>query len=162
VDTEDSAREIRQRMAGLRRELEIDARRFEEDVHSVSRSAKELTDWRFYVERFPFAAAAAAAVVGYLIVPKKPQVIVPDVKTLAELAKNNQLWVKTGRAKPVESERGMLGGLAALAVTAASRMALNWATTQFKSQLAARQQLAAAQTPKSEQPHARTSSYPPR
>ena len=103
METEDGAREIRQRMAGLRREMEVDARKFEEDVQSVGRSARELADWRFYVERFPFAAAAGAAIVGYLVVPKKPQVIVPDAKTLAEMAKNNQVWVKTGRAKPIET-----------------------------------------------------------
>jgi hypothetical protein len=161
VDTDDGAREIRQRMSGLRRELEIDARKFEEDVQSVSRSARDLADWRFYVEKFPFAAAATSAAVGYLVVPKKPQVIVPDADTLAELAKRNQVWVKTGRAKPVEKERGAMAAIAALAMSAAGRLAMNWATQQFKAQLAARQQ-AAAMAGESEQPHERTSSYSPR
>jgi hypothetical protein len=162
VDTDDGAREIRQRMAGLRRELELDARKLEADVQSVSRSARELADWRFYVERFPLAAAAGAAIVGYMIVPRRPQVIVPDADTLAQMAKNNQVWVKTGRAKPVEKERGLMGGLVALAMTAAGRMAMNWATEQFKTQLVARQQATGNGRTEHEESQQRTSPYPPR
>ena len=157
---QDDAREIRQRMAGLRRELALDARKLEADVQSVGRSARELADWRFYVERFPFAAAAGAAVVGYLVVPTKPQVIVPDADTLAKMARNNQVWLKTGRAQAVEKERGMIGGLVALAMTAAGRMAINWAAQQFKHQLSGNKHDVA--TDATEELHPRTSAFPPR
>lgn len=149
-------------MAALRRELTLDVQKLEQGVHSVGQSARELADWRFYVERFPFAAAAGAAVLGFLVIPKRPQVIVPDADTLAAMAKNNQVWVKTGRAKPVENERGMLGGLAALAMAAAGRFAVQWATQQVKATLAARQQATESTDDELEGSHTRTNPYPPR
>jgi hypothetical protein len=172
VEIDDGAREIRQRMAGLRRELALDAEKLEADVQSVARSARELADWRFYVERFPIATAAAAAVVGYFVIPRRPQVIVPDADTLATMAKNNQVWLRTGRAKAVEKERGFVGGLVALALTAAGRLALNWATEQFKQQVSARQHSTnqaapstaqgATSTAASDESYPRTRAYPPR
>jgi hypothetical protein len=151
VNQDDQADEVRQRMAALRRELEI-------DVQTVGQRARAMADWRFYVERFPFAAAAVAAAAGYMIVPRRPQMIVPDADTLAEMAKKNQVWLKTGSPKPVERERGMLGGLFALAATVATKAAVNWATQQFRSTLAARQQHAE----QNEEPVTRTSPYHPR
>jgi len=169
VDPDERAREVRQRMAALRRELDRDVQNLEQGVHSVSesvsQSARELTDWHFYVERFPFVAAAGALLVGYLVVPKRPQVIVPNAETLATLAKNNQVWVKTGRAQPLEKERGMLGGLAAMALASAGRLAMNWASQQVKATLAARMQPAAPATTTEEEfdeEPVQSKQYPPR
>jgi hypothetical protein len=118
-------------MAALRRELDA-------DVLNVGESARAMADWRFYVERYPFAIAAAAVAAGFLLVPKKPQVLVPDADTLAELARSNRVWVKTGAPKPSVSGRSMLGGLLALAATAATKAAVNWGSQQFQASMAAR------------------------
>jgi hypothetical protein len=140
-------------MAALRRELEL-------DVQSVGDSARAMADWRFYVERFPFAAAAGAAVLGFLAVPKRPRVIVPDADTLAAMAKKNQVWVQTGQPKAAHEGRGMLGGLAALALTTAGKLAVNWARQQFKESLAARQRT--HEQEETDEVQARSSHYPPR
>jgi ElaB/YqjD/DUF883 family membrane-anchored ribosome-binding protein len=62
--TDDSAEAIRRRMAELRRELAF-------DVRDVSRSARAMTNPAYYVRKFPWATTAAAAIVGYLLIPKK-------------------------------------------------------------------------------------------
>ena len=56
----DPADDIRRRMAELRRELTG-------DVREVGRSAREMTDWTFYVRKFPWAVAAVAAVTGLYV-----------------------------------------------------------------------------------------------
>jgi hypothetical protein len=122
--------EIRRRMAALRNQLEG-------DVQGVSESARAMSDWRFYVRRFPFAAAGVAAAAGFLLVPRKSEVIVPDADTLAALAKANQVWVKTGAPHASDQPRGLLGGLVALAVTGATRLAMTWASQQLKRSFAA-------------------------
>jgi hypothetical protein len=128
VDEQDQAREIRESMAALRRDLQ-------RGVESVSESARVMTDWRYYVRQFPFATAAVAAAVGYLLIPRRPQVIVPDAQTLAKMARNNQVWVKTGAPKSSEGPRGMLAGLVALAAGALGRAAVAWVGEQMKSSL---------------------------
>ena len=61
---EDEAQAVVERMAALRRELA-------DDVEHVAESAKAMTDWTFYVRRFPWLAVGAAAAVGFLLVPRK-------------------------------------------------------------------------------------------
>lgn len=56
--------EIRQEMANIRG-------RIDEHSHEVVTRTIELSDWRFYVRRYPWASVTAAAVVGYAIVPKR-------------------------------------------------------------------------------------------
>lgn len=153
---DDRSQDIRQRMAALRTELE-------EDVQGVSDSARAMSDWRFYVRRFPFAAAGLAAAAGFLLVPKRSQVIVPDAETLAAMAKQNRVWVKTGAPQPQDKQRGMLGGLLALAASAGARLAMNWATAQLKSSLAeAGSRKSPEREEEEEEPFPQSSKYPPR
>jgi len=154
VDHDDQAREVRQRMAALRRDLTG-------DVESVSQSARALADWRFYVERFPFAAAGLAAAAGFLIVPKRPKVMTPDPVTLAAMAKVNRAWLKTGSPQANEKSRGVLGGLLAIAASAASRLAMNWAREQLRTSLAAGFR-SRKEPEEADEPLSRSSHFPPR
>jgi hypothetical protein len=81
---DDHVEAISRRMAELRCALTG-------DVHAVSRSARVMTDWTFYVRRFPWATVAIAAVAGYLLVPKKKNIISPDQETLAQMVRKHQL-----------------------------------------------------------------------
>lgn len=63
-DAPPTAGEIRQRMATIRRQIN-------EHSQEVVTQTKELSDWRFYVRRYPWASVTAAAVIGYAIVPKR-------------------------------------------------------------------------------------------
>jgi hypothetical protein len=141
-------------MAALRRDLT-------DDVQSVSQSARALTDWRNYVMRFPFAAAGAALAAGFFLVPKRPEVIVPDPETLAAMAKKNQVWVKTGSPKPIEKGHGVMGGLLAMAVTAGTRLAMTWAQERLKTSLAAGFQDKEASA-EDEETYSQSRHYPPR
>ena len=57
-----TADEIQEQMATTRRQIH-------ERSDEVATSTKELTDWRFYVRRHPWASVTAAALIGYAIVP---------------------------------------------------------------------------------------------
>ncbi|MEX2307021.1 MAG: hypothetical protein WD738_05485 [Pirellulales bacterium] len=110
MSADDQAEDIRQRMVELRRELSC-------DIHEVGQSARVMTDWTFYVRRFPWATAAVVAAVGYMLVPKKKEIIKPDPDMLAEMVKKKQI-----RVEPVSRQKQKEGLLKPLLV-----MGLTWA-----------------------------------
>jgi hypothetical protein len=122
---DDSAEDIRRRMEQLRRELSCDAR-------EVSRSARVMTDWRFYVRRFPCATVALTAAGGYLLIPKKKevQVISPDPNALAEMFKKEQLRVETpARSKETQ---GLAKTLLLMGITWAAKTGMNYVGERFR------------------------------
>jgi hypothetical protein len=124
VNPDDEAREVCRRMATLRREITS-------DVRQVRQSARQMTDWTFYVRRFPWATAALAAAAGFLLVPRKQQVVTPTPEQLAALAKSREFAkAATSSLKPPAS---MLGGIAATLAAIAARAALNYVTEQIRS-----------------------------
>jgi len=117
VASDESAEAIRRRMAELRRELTI-------DVHDVSRSARELASPMYYVRHFPWATAAVAAGIGYILVPKKKHVIQPDPEMLAELVRKEKVKVDT--SKVAEEKQTMLKSLVMMGLTWGLRTGLNY------------------------------------
>ena len=69
---------IRQRMEEVRCDLD-------EDVQEIVEGARDMGDWRSYVRSYPWVCLGAAAVAGYLIVPRRPW------ETLARLANQGRL-----------------------------------------------------------------------
>ncbi len=57
-----TADEIQEQMATTRRQIH-------ERSDEVVTQTKELSDWRFYVKRYPWVSVTTAAVIGYAIVP---------------------------------------------------------------------------------------------
>jgi hypothetical protein len=112
MSNDEEARDVRKRMAELRREVGG-------DVKQLSDSARVMTDWRYYVKRFPWATMALAAAGGYLIVPQRTRIISPDADTLAQLAKQNKLVV-TQEPKSQSSD-SLLQRLVSLAAMGAAR-----------------------------------------
>lgn len=82
-----SADDIRRRMLQIRGELN-------EDVSGLVASAKRLLNWRSYLQRYPKCSLAFAAAVGYLIVPRKTEILIPDADALEELSKRHKLVVE--------------------------------------------------------------------
>lgn len=113
---------IRDRMAQIRLELD-------QDVGAVVENAKELTDWRAFVKRHPWFTTCAAAALGYLVVPKRLEVVSPDTATLEALAKKNRLVVKP-RAD-VRRQAGMVHPLVNLIGGALMRSAFSIAGQQL-------------------------------
>jgi len=122
MSTEDEAETIRRRMAELRRELTF-------DVRDVGRSARAMANPAFYVRKFPWATTAVAALVGYMLVPKKKEVVHPDPELLAELVRKNQVKLDTSAA--VKDTQGMLKSLAVMGVTWAAKAGFNYMVQQL-------------------------------
>jgi hypothetical protein len=142
VDPNESVDSIRKRMGELRRDLLI-------DVQEVSRSAKAMASPGYFVRRFPWATMAIAAGVGYLLIPKKKQVVQPDMEALAELVRKNQIRVDTSKA--AKESRGMFQTLAMMGITWAARTGMNYMM----------QQLTTAQANKAKEPSRATPSGSP-
>jgi len=103
-------------------------REIADDMEDVVESARQMTDWRSYVNRYPLACAGAAALVGFILVPKRVEVVSPDVNTLLRMAKRNKLVVQTN-AK-AQAKTGLVGTLAGLAGSALVRGAMHLASQQ--------------------------------
>src|SRR6187401_2167333 len=113
---DDQVEAITRRMAELRRALTG-------DVHAVSRSARVMTDWTFYVRRFPWATVASAVTAGYLIVPKKQNIISPDQETLSQMVKKHQLQLEVDHR---DEKPGRVKSLLALAATWAATAGIRY------------------------------------
>ncbi|HEX5472857.1 MAG TPA: hypothetical protein VFW73_13280 [Lacipirellulaceae bacterium] len=119
---QDSADVIRQRMAELRRELSY-------DVRDVGRSARAMTNLSFYVRQFPWATMAAAVAAGYILVPKKREVVYPDPHTLADLVKHQQVRIDASAA--AKESQSVLRTLLVMGLTWAARTGLNYVGQQL-------------------------------
>lgn len=87
MNRDPTADDIRARMAAVREHLD-------HDVEGIVEGAGRLTDWRNYVQAFPWGSMAAAAALGYLAVPRRLEIVSPDAETLEKLARKNRLVVE--------------------------------------------------------------------
>jgi len=126
VKPDDKADDICHRMAELRSELACDVRDVRRSTREMADHAREMTNPLYYIRRFPWASAAAAVAIGYLLVPKKRQVIKPDPEMLAELVRKHQVKVDTSPAS--KDKQSMLQSLAVMGLTWAAKTGLNYAT----------------------------------
>ena len=114
---------VTRRMAELRRELTG-------DVRQVSRDARVMTDWTFYVRRFPWAMVGIAAVAGFVLIPRKKQIISPNQEALAEMVKKNQLRLDVDHK---QEKPGMLRALVAMATTWAVKAGMEYVGERARS-----------------------------
>lgn len=110
--------DIQQRMEAVRTSLDF-------DVEQVALSVREKTDWRYYIRSYPWLSLAAAATVGYLLVPRKEKRVVADADALAQLAKQEKLYVtQQSHVKP--DKNSWMNQILALALAAGSRTAVTY------------------------------------
>lgn len=83
----DRATDIQARMQSVRVELG-------EDIGELMDSTREMTNWKRYVQQYPWVCVGAAAFLGFSIIPHRPQIVSPDQDDLLRLAKRNKLVVK--------------------------------------------------------------------
>ena len=125
MDPDKSVERIRRRMAELRCELSC-------DVQEVGRSARAMTDIGLYVRRFPWASVAVAVAAGYLLVPRKKEIIYhPDSDTLARLIRHDQVRVDT--TTPQQSAKGMVKSLLVMGLMGAARIGMNHIVSRLTS-----------------------------
>src|SRR4051812_25690032 len=109
-------------MAELRRELAY-------DMQDVTRSAKAMASPSFYIRKFPWATLAIAAGVGYMLIPKKKQVVQPDMEALAQLVRKNQVQINTSKA--ADESQGMVKTLAVMGLSWAAKAGMNYVIQQL-------------------------------
>jgi hypothetical protein len=126
--SEDEANAVVERMAALRRELVS-------DVEHVAESAKAMTDWTYYVRRFPWAAVGVAAAAGFLLVPKRKTTVTPTAEQLAALVNNKQFVAAA--TDQLKAPQSVLKGIAATVAAMAGRAALAYVTEQIRAKAAA-------------------------
>jgi len=135
-------------MAQLRRELTCDVQEVGRSTREMANSAREMANPLYFVRRFPWASAIVAAGVGYLLVPKKRQVIKPDPEMLADLIRKQQ--VNIGTSKATAEKQGMMKSLAVMGLTWAMKAGLQYIGQQVTSAAMAKQH--AESTPPSPSP----------
>jgi len=110
VPPSDEGDEILRQMREVRAELR-------EDVQELVVSAKEMADWKRYVQAYPWLCAGAALAAGFVLVPQRAHIVHPDADGLIELAKRHKLVVKMDgdEKKP---RRGLFAELLTLAAGA--------------------------------------------
>ena len=127
MNDDDNAEEIRRRMTVLRRELDG-------DVRQVSKSARAMADWTFYVRQFPWIAAGLAVGTGFLLVPRKKQTVTPDPAAMAAILKDKEVWKA---ASEKAQSRGLVKTIAVTIAAAAGRAALAYVPQRIQAAAAA-------------------------
>jgi hypothetical protein len=81
--TNDQAPDVQHQMEEVRSHLK-------QSIEGVVEHMEALTDWKAVVQRHPWACLSAAAVLGYLAVPRRRPEVCTDVETLAKLVERCQ------------------------------------------------------------------------
>ncbi|MGO9115601.1 MAG: hypothetical protein ACLP9L_40860 [Thermoguttaceae bacterium] len=74
---------VRARMQGIRCDID-------QDLEDVSASAHSVVDWKHYVKTYPWACLGTAAVLGFLVVPKRSAATDTEAVAPTEAAKNGR------------------------------------------------------------------------
>ena len=115
MSDEESIKAIQQRMQQVRHDLG-------DEVGELVESAKDMTDWRKYVRANPWVCLAAAAAVGYVVVPKRSPRFRLNAADLKELARHT----KTLNASAIPKERGWRSTVLSMVTSAAMRAAMGY------------------------------------
>ena len=99
-----------------------------DEAQGIYENARVLTDWKHYVRTYPWACVGVAAAVGFLVVPRRLDLITPDAATLARLAEQNRLVVTPTPEAHVRD--GLAGRLLSVIAGAAVRGAIGFAAQQ--------------------------------
>jgi hypothetical protein len=92
----------------------------DQDLAGMVASARSMVDWKHYVKTHPWACLGTAAVLGFLIVPKRSTAIHPDLAALTELARTGHLVAEPAPA----ATRGLVDALLATVASIAVRKAI--------------------------------------
>ena len=140
--TED-ADAVRRQMAQIRHDMHV-------DMQGVVAGAEEASDWRHYVKLYPYAALAAAAFLGFMVVPRRR-------KSTAEVAGATAAKIQeiVGQAVPAQSfaqagaiaapeppkpkGKGFLGTIIGLAAPFAWRAVQRYGVSYLENWIAAQQ-----------------------
>lgn len=121
MSSDDSAAdEILLRMRGIRRNIRA-------DVNKVVANTSQMFDWKTYVKSFPWTSIAVAVAVGYLLVPRRMQVVAYDKATLENYLKQHEL-AAVPIPPPPPPARSAVSEVLKIAGTVAFRVGMAYAT----------------------------------
>lgn len=123
----------RQKIDELLSRMEVLRSRLDDDARAAQQSVQEMTDWRLLVRRNPLATITAAAIAGYLLVPKRA----PRQKLTAEQIKQLSSAKTVIISQEASTKPGLIGAFAAIAGAALTRAATSYVTekvSQFTAQ----------------------------
>ncbi len=107
---DDAADEIRRKMQHVRRDVDV-------DVSQIVDSANTLSDWRFYVRRYPWLCVSAALAAGYFVWPRRQalgkQLDGVDLKALLAQAGLPAAAISSGGSGLAMKALGIVGPIAA-------------------------------------------------
>lgn len=132
----DKASDLCQEMRRVRQQMDG-------EVHEIVENVRTLSDWRYHVKRHPWLLLAGAAVVGYLVVPKRepePETVKLDAATLKELAREGGVVIKTDADE--KTQQSLIGMALGFVASAALRSAMTYASKNARSILTKLQQAA--------------------
>jgi hypothetical protein len=123
------AENLRREMRSIRRELGT-------NVEELVENAERLMDWRYYVERYPWAMVGAAALLGYFVVPRRTVTMPVDGHSLDALAQRiaPALSARPERAKQ-ETRPGWISSLISMGTGMVMRAAVGYATQHLSQYL---------------------------
>ncbi len=105
---------VRQRMQGIRCDID-------QGLEDVSANARNMVDWKHYVKTYPWVCLGTAAVLGFLIVPKRTRVTKGDLPSPTKAAQTSP--------SVVHSASGVTRGLVDALVAAVVGLAVREAST---------------------------------
>ena len=109
---------IRQRMEEVRCDLD-------EDVQEIVEGARDMGDWRSYVRSYPWVCLGAAAVAGYLIVPRRPW------ETIVKMANQGRVLASSQLPRQGSASGMLLSMVSSLVMRGVSSYALQQAGRLF-------------------------------
>jgi hypothetical protein len=123
--------EIRRQMAQIRHDLHQDVSNVVSGVSEVVSEVSGVMDWRSVLRGHPYMLVGAALAAGYLIVPRRKQVVVPSQSFLASTVVPETL-IRKKQFRPVSLAVELLWPIATQAVQA---YALIWIENRLKEYL---------------------------
>jgi len=115
MSDEESIKAIQQRMQQVRHDLG-------DEVGELVESARDMTDWRKYVRANPWVCLAAAAALGYVVVPKRSPRFRLNAADLKALARHSKALNDT-QNKP---KKGWRSAVLSMVTSAALRGAMGY------------------------------------
>jgi len=115
MSDEESIKAIQQRMQQVRHDMG-------DEVGELVESARDMTDWRKYVRSNPWVCLAAAAAVGYVVVPKRSPRFRLNPTDLKELARHTKVL----NGSQGSSKKGWRSTVLSMVTSAAVRGAMGY------------------------------------
>ena len=118
---ESDAENIRKQMRNIRREMGA-------DVKHIVHSAQQLSDWRYYVRKFPWMCVGSAFAIGLMLAPSRRKAGNAEWEKLAAQVQKARL-ADLGISASVG--QGLFKKLLAVAGPIAARSAVNFLANRF-------------------------------